>query len=92
MLLWLALALSGERQRYFDCIVLELNKSLHLNKFHKTLASLMYFLFQMQDPISYSNYARPICIPPNYRRVVPVNNMCYTAGWGETRGWYNLGL
>ena len=46
-------------------------------------------LLKLLDPIQFTDYVKPICIPPTRRRVVTVGDVCYSLGWGDTLGKYN---
>ena len=45
-------------------------------------------LIQLVEPIQFTDYVMPVCIPPTRRRVVTVGDVCYSLGWGDTMGRY----
>ncbi|XP_076369183.1 chymotrypsin-like elastase family member 2A [Tachypleus tridentatus] len=42
-------------------------------------------LFKLNAPVNFTDYVRPICLPP-INELLPVGTSSYVTGWGSTRG------
>lgn len=61
------------------------NIIMHENYDNQTLKNDIALL-RLVEPIQFTTYVSPVCIPPSRSRVVPVGGVCYSLGWGDTMG------
>ncbi|KAL5018831.1 hypothetical protein ScPMuIL_004553 [Solemya velum] len=46
----------------------------------------------LEDPVTYSDYVRPICLPADVNSTAHIGQVCYIAGFGDTRGGNDTAL
>ncbi|KAH3869718.1 transmembrane protease serine 9-like [Dreissena polymorpha] len=49
-------------------------------------------ILELEDPVNFTSYVSPVCLPRGTGQVVPLGTYCYISGWGETQGSSNANV